>query len=165
MSESEFRTIEEFSRACEDLLPQLNRYAYKVCRNREDAEDCVSETLLKAYRSWERFRGECKLLTWLCRICSNECISVIRKRRLQTVELTAEMVERIPISETEETVEVDLSIFNMPDEVRQAILLRSEKLTWADIADILGKKESTVRYRVDQWTIRIRSYIEAQQSG
>lgn len=48
--------------------------------SKEDAEDIVQEAYCRAWRSINRFRGDAKLLTWLCRIAANLCIDHARSR-------------------------------------------------------------------------------------
>ena len=61
--------------AFEDLFRELYRpvcgiFAKKGC-SREDCQDLASETFLRAYKSFDRFRGEAKPLTWLHTIATN----------------------------------------------------------------------------------------------
>ena len=54
-------------------------------RNRHDAEDALQETLLRAYRGLDRFRGQASVLTWLTTIADNQCASLARRRARQVV--------------------------------------------------------------------------------
>ena len=60
---------------------RLFRIAYGVTHNREDAEDVVQESFLKAYQHLADFRGASQLSTWLIRITVNEALTKLRKRR------------------------------------------------------------------------------------
>jgi len=46
-------------------------------------EDLVQNTLIKAIRNLASFRGEAALFTWLCEICRNEIVDVMRKNARQ----------------------------------------------------------------------------------
>jgi RNA polymerase sigma-70 factor (ECF subfamily) len=48
----------------------------------DDAKDVLQETLLRAYRSVRRFRGESSFTTWLTRIAINICLNLRRDRRV-----------------------------------------------------------------------------------
>jgi RNA polymerase sigma-70 factor (ECF subfamily) len=56
--------------------------AFKVLRNREDAEEMAQESFIKAYKSLDTFKGKAKFSTWLYRIAYNSCISEVRKRKI-----------------------------------------------------------------------------------
>lgn len=58
------------------ITPEVEKrvfsYLMKLTHNnREDAEELVSETLLRAWRKWETYRQECPVLAWLYRIALN----------------------------------------------------------------------------------------------
>lgn len=61
-------------------LPVLYRVALSLTRNHADAEDLVQDTLLRAYRSIERFNGEYPR-AWLLTIMRNANINLNRRRR------------------------------------------------------------------------------------
>src|SRR5207244_11996223 len=55
--------------------------AYGILQNREEAEDAVQDTLVKAWKSRRRVRDPEKLPAWLCMIARNRACEVLRKRR------------------------------------------------------------------------------------
>lgn len=71
--------------AIERLLALHEKSLYALCRgilgHAEDAEDAVQETLLRALRTMDRFRGDSSLRTWLTRIAVNICLDWKRSRR------------------------------------------------------------------------------------
>jgi len=64
--------------------PRLKSIAYRMLGNRQDAEDAVQETFLRAYRSIDGFKEQSSLGTWLCRIAVNVCYDLGRKRKPET---------------------------------------------------------------------------------
>jgi RNA polymerase sigma-70 factor (ECF subfamily) len=60
---------------------RLLRTAIHILRNREDGEDAVQESFLKAYRRIETFSGRSTVSTWLTRIVINTCLMQLRKQR------------------------------------------------------------------------------------
>ncbi len=56
-------------------------FVLKTVGSREDAEDIVQETFCRAWRGIASFRGDCKILTWLCKIAANLCKDHMRSPR------------------------------------------------------------------------------------
>ena len=61
--------------------------AVKICGNREEAEEIVQDSFLKAYRSLGGFRMESNFATWLYRIVFNTAVSQVRNRDESTMPL------------------------------------------------------------------------------
>ena len=59
----------------------------KMLENQEDAEDCLQEVFIKAFKALPGFREEARFSTWLYRIAYNESLMRIRKKKLDTVSL------------------------------------------------------------------------------
>jgi RNA polymerase sigma-70 factor (ECF subfamily) len=55
--------------------------SYGITRNREDAEDVIQDTWMKAYLHLNTFDGRAKFATWLTRIAVNSSLMILRRRR------------------------------------------------------------------------------------
>src|SRR5712672_1918018 len=70
------------------LVERYKSYVFtltlRFTKNREDAEEVSQDIFVKAYRSLADFRGTSKFSTWLYTIVNNTCITILRKKRLQT---------------------------------------------------------------------------------
>src|ERR1700758_5195130 len=60
---------------------RLLRISQTVTRNREDSEDAVQESLLKAFQNLADFREDSQFSTWLIRITVNQSLMKLRKKR------------------------------------------------------------------------------------
>src|SRR5215467_5919564 len=60
---------------------KIFRLAQHVTQNREDAEDVLQETFLKAYEHLDQFQGNAKFYTWIVRIAVNQALMKLRKRK------------------------------------------------------------------------------------
>jgi RNA polymerase sigma factor (sigma-70 family) len=70
-----------FATLSERYRQQLFRAAHRITRSREDAEDAVQDTLLRAYVHMTDFDGRSSFGTWLTRIAINSALMILRKKR------------------------------------------------------------------------------------
>ena len=60
---------------------KIYRLALHITQNREDAEDVLQETFLKAYEHLDQFQGNSKFYTWIVRIAVNQSLMKLRRRK------------------------------------------------------------------------------------
>jgi|SRR5271157_1962857 len=70
-----------FSELVKRYEGKVFRLAQHVTQNREDAEDVLQETFLKAYEHLDQFRGDSKFYTWIVRIAVNQALMKLRRRK------------------------------------------------------------------------------------
>jgi RNA polymerase sigma-70 factor (ECF subfamily) len=82
-------TSEELDRRLDQHRAELTGYCYRMLGSAFDAEDAVQETLLRAWRSFDRFEGRAALRSWLYRIATNVCFDMLngRERRARPMDL------------------------------------------------------------------------------
>ncbi|MFZ0088292.1 MAG: sigma-70 family RNA polymerase sigma factor [Solirubrobacteraceae bacterium] len=73
----------------EQYRPALTGYCYRMLGSPSEAEDAVQDTILRAWRSRDRFEGRSSVKSWLYRIATNVCLDHLdgRKRRAMPMDL------------------------------------------------------------------------------
>ena len=88
----------------DDLEHQLERhrreltgYCYRMMGSSFEAEDAVQETMIRAWKGYDRFEGRAALRSWLYRIATNVCLDMLtgRQRRARPMDLGSEPVSRV----------------------------------------------------------------------
>jgi RNA polymerase sigma-70 factor (ECF subfamily) len=148
----------------EACIPALRRYAYALVRSRQDADDLVQDTLLRALDNLHRFQGEGGIRPWLFTIMHNLFVSQIRKVRArpQHEAFTSEMEASTGFIGAQEDGlhqrDLVAALYALPAEQRTVILLVSvEDLSYSEVARVLGIPIGTVMSRLARGRERLRS--------
>src|ERR1700687_1530728 len=72
---------------------KIFRLAQHVTQNREDAEDVLQETFMKASEHLDQFKGDSKFYTWIVRIAVNQALMKLRRRQTDKTVSIDETVE------------------------------------------------------------------------
>lgn len=135
-------------------LPGIYRYIFfRVGQRREDAQDLSQTTLIRAWEAIGNYSvRKANFRTWLYTIAHNVVIDHYRERnRHGTAQLTTNIVDEGASPEDELitsdlTEEVRMALELVSGEHKQVVILRHmEGLSYAEIAQITGKREDAMR--------------------
>lgn len=150
------------------LLDPLYSSALRMTRNPADAEDLVQDTMLRAYRSFDRFEPGTNLKAWLFRIMTNAYINTYRKKQREPQKVSTDEVQDFDLyqelknhgtqfTETPESLVLDAlvdtdilqAIEELPDRFRLAVVLSDiEGFSYAEMAEIMDIPMGTVMSRL-----------------
>ncbi|MCX8129542.1 MAG: RNA polymerase sigma factor [Clostridia bacterium] len=72
---------EGFTLLFEHYYKKIYNLAFRMCGNKEDAEDIMQKTFVQAYTNISGFNGESSIYTWLYAITKNLCLRLLEKRK------------------------------------------------------------------------------------
>jgi RNA polymerase sigma-70 factor, ECF subfamily len=148
---------EAFRHLVERYQGAVYNLAYRMLGSPEEAEDAAQEIFVRLYRQLGRYDPERKFSTWTLAIATNYCIDQLRRRRMQLVPLEniipwARARDAGPEGEAlsrESRDEVQRLLKDLPEKYRAPLVLRYwEELSCAEIAEILGVPEGTVKTQI-----------------
>ena len=135
------------------ILPQLNRHALALTRNRHAMEDLVQDTVVRALAAADSFQPGTNFAAWMHKILRNEFISGIRKKRdLVPLDVVA---GHVAVAESQEQRLVLRELLGAMDRLpaaqREALLLSTlSDLNHDQIADVMGCRTGTVKSRISR---------------
>jgi RNA polymerase sigma-70 factor (ECF subfamily) len=164
------------------LVRQYDRYIYRlalnITGNKEDAEDVLQETLLKAYTKIGQFEGGSRFYTWLVRIGVNEALMKLRKRSPQKEVSLDEPLEGNDRSLMPREIEdwaddpeqryakielnkiLDETVSKLEPQFRTVFVLRDmENLSTEETAQIMGLSVPAVKSRLLRARLRARELL------
>lgn len=161
MTSQEQRLNNLFIKTVSDNKIAMFRLAYSIVLNREDAEDIVGETILKAYSHLTDLRNQKKMKAWLFQILVNESKTCLKKRnRIELVEDTSMFVEE---QETETMNDLLEFVYKLDDIFKEVtILYYFEEFSIREIANILHLSVGTVKSRLSRARAKIKKFLENQ---
>ncbi|HMK39730.1 MAG TPA: sigma-70 family RNA polymerase sigma factor [Bacteroidota bacterium] len=156
------------------------RYAFKLCRDREKAEETYQDTFINVYRKLGSFDGRSLFSTWLYAIVTNSCLMRHRRRKIREIEQSLDALETPEtsddgkftheISRWEETpadilldrelrAEVEKAIGKLPARYRIVFTLRDmEGKSTEETAKIVGISNEAAKSRLR----RARAFLRDQ---
>jgi RNA polymerase sigma-70 factor (ECF subfamily) len=167
MNEGGESTMDEKTHWLNSAMPRwansLTRTAYAYLGDRALAEDAVQETFLKAWKGFDRFRGEADEKTWLFRIAINTCKDLRRgawfRRVDRSVPLESLPEGAIPFTPLDDAL--TRAVLSLPHRLRAVVLLHCyQELTAEETARALGVARSTVFARLKKAREALQQALE-----
>jgi RNA polymerase sigma-70 factor (ECF subfamily) len=155
-----------FAADVERLLPRLHRLCLTLCRDKQEAEDLLQDSLVRAYLHRDGYQQRGSFFGWLCGITRNQFLesrrSLARRRSLLDSVLegatsvlgslfTGGAEQPDPESQVCHSEEAELlmrSLHTLPEKFRLVVLLCDvEELGYEEVSEVLGIPVGTVKSR------------------
>jgi len=156
---------------------KIFRLAQHVTQNREDAEDVLQETFMKAYEHLDQFQGNSKFYTWIVRIAVNQALMKLRRRKTdksvsldETIDTGEDTVVREIAAWGEDPEErfsreelgtiLDSAVQSLEPPYRSVFVLRDiEELSTEETANMLDLSIPAVKSRLLRARLQLREKL------
>jgi len=160
--------------AFEQILSRYEKLIFHITRryfhNHEDAMDAAQEAALRIYRGLPgvTLKLDGTLKSWICTVTANVCLDIVRKKRVETEELTDNITYTTNAPSAEEHAaanervrEITSAITQLPDDQRIIIILRDlNGLAYEELASVLGISIGTVKSRLSRARGALKGLLE-----
>ena len=167
--------VQAFEELMQSHESRIYAIALRMMGNREDAQDCAQEAMVRIYRAMGSFKGQSALATWIYRITMNSCLDELRRRKARKVTSLDSLVDNgWSPTDTGDTPEehglrvekqnaLNQAIQSLPDDMRAAIILRDVKgYSYDEIASILDANVGTIKSRISRGREKLREILSKQ---
>ncbi len=154
-----------FDRLIDEHSAALFGYLWRLLGAPADAEDCLQETWLRAYRAWPAAGAPAHVTAWLYRIATNVARTHLR-RRARAAQRTASLSPDLPdggpgpaeqLDRRQTLAAVARAVERLPHQQRAALILRKyQALSYAEVAAALDCTPAAARANVYQALKRLR---------
>lgn len=147
--------------------------ALRMCGNREDAQDCLQDAMIRIYRSIAGFKAQSSFSTWVYRITMNTCLDELRRRKVRGATSLDGLLDSgwSPSDEddvpekhaiaSEQRRMLDQAIAELPEDMRAAVVLRDiQGFSYDEIAEALTANIGTVKSRISRGRERLRQILK-----
>lgn len=155
-----------FSRLYDCYVQPIYRYVLSRVGTAHEAEDITSQTFMSAYEALGRYRERGQFSAWLFRIARSKMNDHFRRTRREIgLETVGEILEREDalgaLIRAEELSRIRSIIGHLNEQEQELIRLRYvADLSFAEIADLLGRREDGVKKSLYRLLARLKSQLE-----
>jgi RNA polymerase sigma-70 factor, ECF subfamily len=171
---------EAFEPFVRKFAPLIMNFGRRMCGHRDDAEEVLQETLLKAYQSIKDLREPAALTAWVYRVAANACLHMRRRGRHEP-ERELSLDELLPAQDSggvpdvpdwsdipldrllqgELREKLEKAVVELPATYRVVLVLRDQEgFSTRETAEILGVGEPLVKVRLHRARLAMRKALD-----
>ena len=162
----EWQRRRRFERLIRPHVESLRRFARKLERSPDDAEDLLQEALLQGLTRLDQLQSDAAARVWISRVLYRTFLNRCRKRRSDRTEAWSEQAEQTVIlfpgpdsrlSDKQLADRMASAMAQLPEQQRQAVwLVDGQGFKFSEAAEILGVRPGTVASRVARGRATLR---------
>jgi RNA polymerase sigma factor (sigma-70 family) len=145
--------------------------AFKMTKNREEAEEVSQDTFIKAFKNLNKFKGDSKFSTWLYRIGYHACLDAIKKNKnhnnsLEINEITFNKIQSVDtilqgIERKERATVMNDCLLKLPEEERSIIwMFYFDELSLKEIIEVTSLSEANLKVKLHRARKRLLAIVE-----
>lgn len=148
---------EAFEELIREYRENMYRLAFGILQNQHDAQDAVSEAVLKAYENLEKLRDKNKCRAWIMQITVNEARKLYKRQKRQ---FCVENIEQNMPAFVDDYHELWDVVMKLEAYYREVLLLfYYEQFSIAEIAKMLKVREGTVKSRLSRGREKLKQML------
>jgi len=131
-----------------EALPTLRKSARGITKNQDDADDLVSDTVIRALSNRDRFTEGTNLRGWLYIIMRNIVFTNMRRMKFEAVDTDPESLDIAVVSSAEDAIilsQVLIAVNHLPARKRNVVMAIANGETYRDVALMFDLTEGTVK--------------------
>ena len=153
-----------------ELIPALRAFARTFCRNPDDADDLVQETLTKGIANIDKFEPGTRMKSWLFTIMRNTFYTRIKVAVREAPGLgdcvSSQVTSEASQEWTAQAREVRAAIEQLPEHQREVLVLIGVLgMSYEETAEICGCAVGTIKSRLNRARTGILEYLGESTSG
>jgi RNA polymerase sigma-70 factor, ECF subfamily len=149
------------------LIPTLRAFAVSLCRNQDQAEDLVQETLLRACGNIGQFKPGTNMSAWLFVILRNQFYSEYRKRSREVQDIDGGYMSTLVAQPGQiihmECSELQKALAKLPRNMRNILLLVGlGEVSYSEAARVFGCATGTIKSRIHRARVRLAKLLSIE---
>ncbi len=164
-----FTSLTPKEREFSDLINEHQGLIIKVSRlytnSLEDEEDLFQEIVLQLWRSYDTFKGQSKISTWMYRVALNTAITLFRKKSKSPKTDEIQDFHHAHLDEKDDEKEQQVALLYkviklLPKVERAIVMMYLDDLPYRDISENLGISEVNARVKMNRLKKTLKELME-----
>jgi RNA polymerase sigma-70 factor (ECF subfamily) len=161
--------VADFEKIYKEYFQDVYIFILSLSRNETIAEEITQETFFKALKNINKFKGNCKINVWLCKIAKNTYFSYVKKQKRFESDISYEIESDFNVEERiqnkEEAFRIHKALHYLDEPYKEVFTLRIfGELPFIQISKLFGKTENWARVTFHRAKIKIKDMLMEEET-